>query len=69
MIRSWNTYTPQEFAKHDIGCPDHPEFGEFLGVLRDQRLKGGDVEFYGFHSVDRRLLSCGKSRLNDGDES
>jgi sulfatase maturation enzyme AslB (radical SAM superfamily) len=56
MIRSWNTYTPEEFANHDIGSPDHPEFGAFLGVLKDRRLRGDDVEFYGFHSVDRRLL-------------
>jgi hypothetical protein len=51
MIRSWSTYTPEEFARHDIGCPDHPEFGSFLAVLRDPRLSGTDVEYFGFHSI------------------
>jgi MoaA/NifB/PqqE/SkfB family radical SAM enzyme len=55
MIRSWNTYTADEFAKHDIGCPDHPDFGAFLNILRDPRLAGEDVEFFGFHSADCRL--------------
>lgn len=56
MIRSWNTCTPEEFAKLDIGCPDHPEFGQFLKILRDPRLGGDDVECYGFHSVDSRII-------------
>lgn len=63
MIRSWNTYSADEFAKHDIGCPDHPEFGAFLGVLRDSRLAGDDVEFFGFHSVDRRLPGADAARM------
>lgn len=64
MIRSWNTYAPEEFAKHDIGCPDHPEFGAFLCVLKDPRLAGSDVEFYGFHSVGRELLGRNKRLLS-----
>lgn len=51
MIRSWNTYAPEEFQRHHIGAPDHPEHGAFLDVLADPRLQGDDVEFYGFYSV------------------
>jgi pyruvate-formate lyase-activating enzyme len=69
MIRSWNTYAPEEFAKHDIGCPDHPEFGAFLGILRDPRLAGDDVECYGFHSVDRRLLGRRVVQTQDSGQS
>ena len=66
LIRSWNTYAPEEFAKHDIGCPDHPEFGAFLCVLKDPRLAGSDVEFYGFYSVDRELPGRNKRPLPSG---
>jgi MoaA/NifB/PqqE/SkfB family radical SAM enzyme len=56
MIRSWNTYGPEEFAWHDIGSPDHPQFGELLEVLRDPRLRADFVEFWGFHSVEASAL-------------
>ena len=56
MIRSWRTYTPQEFAWHNIGSPDHPLFAEFLEVLRDPRLQARFVEFWGFYSVDLERL-------------
>jgi sulfatase maturation enzyme AslB (radical SAM superfamily) len=56
MIRNWGTYTPEEFAWHHIGSPDHPLFAEFLEVLRDPRLQAGFVEFWGFYSVDFERL-------------
>ena len=52
MIRSWNTYSPEAFAWHNIGSPDHPQFGELLEVMKDPRLRAGFVEFWGFHSMD-----------------
>jgi Radical SAM superfamily/Iron-sulfur cluster-binding domain len=56
MIRSWNTYSPEAFAWHNIGSPDHPQFGELLDVLRDPRLRAGFVEFWGFHSIQPEAL-------------
>jgi MoaA/NifB/PqqE/SkfB family radical SAM enzyme len=38
MIRNWGTFTIAEFERHFIGSPDHPDYGEFLEVLRDPRL-------------------------------
>jgi pyruvate-formate lyase-activating enzyme len=61
MIRSWGTYTPDEFARHNIGSPDHPRFSEFLEVLRDPRLGADSVEFWGFHSVDVGALHPARS--------
>jgi hypothetical protein len=61
MIRSWNTYVPAEFARHNIGSPDHPRFAEFLEVLRDPRLEAGFIEFWGFHSVDVAALHAARS--------
>jgi pyruvate-formate lyase-activating enzyme len=56
MLRSWNTYSPDEYARHDVGTPGHPEFQRFLAVLDDPALRGPDVEFYGFHSVSTARL-------------
>ena len=56
MIRSWNTYSPEEFSWHHIGSPDHRQFEELLAVLKDPRLRAGFVEFWGFHSVEPSAL-------------
>lgn len=56
MIRSWNTYSAEDFARHHIGSPHHALFDEFLEVLGDPRLKADFVEFWGFHSVDPATL-------------
>ena len=56
MLRSWNTYPPEEYARHDVGSPGHPEHQRFLTVLDDPDLRGRDVEFYGFHSVSAARL-------------
>jgi MoaA/NifB/PqqE/SkfB family radical SAM enzyme len=58
MIRSWNTYSLEAFAWHNIGSPDHPQFGELLEVLKDPRLRAGFVEFWGFHSVEPGTLTA-----------
>jgi MoaA/NifB/PqqE/SkfB family radical SAM enzyme len=38
MIRNWGTFTVAEFDRHFIGAPDHPDYGEFLEVLRHPNL-------------------------------
>ena len=55
MLRSWGTYTPEEYAGHDIGAPSHPAHGDFLAVLGDPALEGEDVEFWG---LDRSLRAA-----------
>jgi MoaA/NifB/PqqE/SkfB family radical SAM enzyme len=47
MIRSWGTWTPEEFARQDIGDPAHPEYADFLAVLRDGRLARPYSELWG----------------------
>ena len=44
LLRNWGTFTSAEFDRHNIANPAHPEFSEFLTVLRDPRLKGADVD-------------------------
>ena len=40
MIRNWGTFTVAEFDRHFIGSPDHPDYGEFLEVLRHPIWRG-----------------------------
>jgi len=35
MLRNWGTYSLAEFNQHNIGDPDHPEYLNFIEVLRD----------------------------------
>ena len=56
MIRSWGTYSPQEFQRHNIGASNHPRFPELLEVLKDSRLSGDDVQFSGFYSTEAHRL-------------
>lgn len=37
-IYNWDTYSPQEFQIHDICDEKHPDFLEFLSVLKDPLL-------------------------------
>jgi MoaA/NifB/PqqE/SkfB family radical SAM enzyme len=45
MIRNWGTFTVAEFDRHFIGSPDHPEYGEFLEVLRHPNLAWAGVDW------------------------
>jgi pyruvate-formate lyase-activating enzyme len=45
MIRNWNTFTPAEYRKHDIGSPEHPGYADFLAILRDLTLGAGPSRF------------------------
>jgi MoaA/NifB/PqqE/SkfB family radical SAM enzyme len=47
MIRNWNTWSAAEFARHDIGTPSHPRYGEFLEVLAHPSLRSTRVQFWG----------------------
>jgi hypothetical protein len=62
MLRSWNTYAPDEFARHDVGSPGHPEFQQLLATLDDPDLRGPDLEFYGFHSVSAARLRGARAK-------
>jgi pyruvate-formate lyase-activating enzyme len=44
LLRNWGTYTVSEFELHNIANPGHPEYQDFLAVLRDPRLVGEDVD-------------------------
>ncbi len=45
MIRNWGTFTVAEFDRHFIGSPDHPDYGEFLEVLRHPNLAWAGVDW------------------------
>ena len=58
MIRNWNTWTPAEFAAHDIGSPHHPAYPEFLAVLADPALSGPRVHFWGMAAALSAARAC-----------
>jgi MoaA/NifB/PqqE/SkfB family radical SAM enzyme len=45
MIRNWGTFTVAEFDGHFIGSPDHPDYREFLEVLRHPNLAWAGVDW------------------------
>jgi pyruvate-formate lyase-activating enzyme len=47
MIRNWNTYSPAEFVANNIGSREHPDYAEFLDVLRQDVLNRKSIEFWG----------------------
>lgn len=67
MIRSWGTYAPEEFARHHIGSPQHPEYPAFLATLEDRRLGGEDVEFYGFYGAAGERAKAQRATLRAPD--
>ena len=50
MVRSWGTWTAEEFAANDVGVRTHRDYAEFLSVLRDPRLHDRMVEFWGMEA-------------------
>jgi molybdenum cofactor biosynthesis enzyme MoaA len=65
MIRSWGTYTPEEFSLHNIGDPAHVDFEEFLSVLNSPRLKKKYVNYLGFYGVPTDIVG----RARDQEET
>jgi hypothetical protein len=57
MIRNWGPFTVAEFDRHFIGSPDHPDYGEFLRVLRHPNLAWAGVDW----SNVRRLYERAKA--------
>ena len=54
MIRNWGTFSAEQFARHHVGSPDHPEHAAFLEVLRDPLLAGPEVDFVAMNEALRR---------------
>ncbi|AUH66512.1 radical SAM protein [Paracoccus zhejiangensis] len=50
MLRSWNTWSAEDFRRHHVGHPDHPDHAEFRSVLRDPALDRPDVYWFGFYA-------------------
>lgn len=73
MLRSWNTWSPQEFKRQHVGHPGHPDFGALQQVMLDPRLAQPDVLLSGFYSISRNRSSSDtksgpRSACSKGDE-
>lgn len=58
MIRNWGTFTPQEFQRHLIAAPDHPEHGRFLETLRDPALDWPNVDWSDLTPLRNQTLAA-----------
>ncbi len=57
MVVNWGTWSEAEFAIRSIWRSDHPEFDDFLEVLRDPRLGDPIVDLGNIHEYRRRALT------------
>lgn len=65
MLRSWNTWSPEEFKKQHVGHPGHPDFAEMQQIMLDPRLTKPDVLLSGFYLIaSRKSESDAKSTSN-----
>lgn len=66
MIRSWGTWSAEEFRRHDISDPAHPEHGAFLQGLAG--LVGAEpfVEFWGMAAALRAAAALAEAGGGDG---
>ena len=62
MIRNWGTFTVAEFDGHFIGSPDHPDYSEFLEVLRHPNLTWDGINW----SNLRRLYELANAEPRPG---
>lgn len=56
-ITNWGTFTPQEFAREVIWSPEHPEFTEFVKVLRTPTLRWPRIWWGALSDVVNHALS------------
>jgi MoaA/NifB/PqqE/SkfB family radical SAM enzyme len=61
MIRNWGTFTVAEFDRHFIGSPDHPDYGEFLEVLRHPNLTWAGIDWSNLRRLYERA-NAGSAR-------
>ncbi len=50
MLRSWNTWSPEEFERQHVGHPGHPDHEEFQAILRNPCFSDPDVLLSGFYA-------------------
>ncbi|EWY35839.1 hypothetical protein N825_34060 [Skermanella stibiiresistens SB22] len=57
MIRNWGTFSQGEFEDLFIGSPDHPDFAEFLEVLRHPNLDRPGIDLSNIEDLRRQVLA------------
>ena len=55
MIRNWGTFTPTEFAKHNIGSPSHPDYKRLIDLLATPELLNDFVQYWGMEIAHKAV--------------
>lgn len=66
MIRSWGTWSAEEFRRHDISDPAHPEHGAFLRGLSGLVGAQPFVEFWGMAAALRAASALSEREGHGG---
>lgn len=61
LLRNWGTYSEEAYRSAHIGAPSHPDYDEFLDVLRDPRLAPPYVWLGTLRAHRERALGRGAS--------
>jgi len=58
MIRNWGTFTPDEFRRHFIAAPDHPEHRRFIATLHDPLLDWDKIDWSDLTPLRNQALTA-----------
>lgn len=67
LANDWGSWSPAEYVRQCIWKTDHPEFEEFLAVLRDPRLAHPSVDLGNLTAYRERALDRGRPTASDAE--
>ena len=60
-ITNWGCSTPDEFRKIDVASPSHPEYENFLSLLKDPIFNDKIVDLYNLYTCWKKAIHVPKN--------